>query len=942
MTRRRVVVVLLVLAGIALAIQIAIGQIDVSAQKALVESRLSEAFGLEVRIEGEFELAAFPRPRLRVTELRVANLPGSPSPHLLEVGELSFGFELFPLFSGLLELERVSVRDVTVHIEPDAAGRIDLEHHLPSLAELPEPETDARLRVELDSLEVSELRVFYRDPASGDVHAAVLERFTLESPDPGEPLSLHLRGSAEGGSFDLSGRLGPLAQLLEGKEPYPVRIAGRIFEARLQIDGRIGNPTELSGVDLTIDVALPELANLAAYWADELPDLGPASFHGRLHDDGGVLGVDGLRLAAQGGSIRGELTGAIQDLREFRGVDLELELVADDLRRLGALAGHRAPPGSRGRLRATLSDRGQPLSIDGECELRTSDGSIVLEARGRHVDLSRIEGVDLALQLTARDLSILGETLGIAAPLPAIGPIAASGRLHARSGALGLEEIAVEIGRPEEIHARVQGSVRQLRELRGIQLRAKVGVPDTQQLAPYLKRDLPPLGALSGSVEFSDSDGTLGIESVEVHARGGAFSLELSGAFDDLREIDEIDVSAELRADDLAALGRLFDVSLPPIGPVEFSGRVKGDDEELTASGRVRIDRTEVSGRGLARFADGRPYIEATLHSPHVHLDDLGIHPETDTSEVRSRATARAREADPLEQLRAVDLELALKLDRVSGEAGLDVRDAELRVTLRDGELRLYLTDSPGTALVALLVDARTPEPSFKLKASANGIDIAKLAAQVNADTESAGNLQARIELRSTGATWDAVRAGLEGQIWIRIHDWAVAGRASREFMRSMRLAFLPSSKPPPLQTFGCFVAEAKVEAGVAKLEKLIFDGGNAIVTGSGTVDLARDTLDLRLVPTVRDPALLSISPTVDVSGPLADPVFKPVHRTLATSAARALISGALKPAGALLRPLTRQEEKDPVACEEPPPSVTARSMDYLRSFGGTAIRFGR
>jgi hypothetical protein len=160
--------------------------------------------------------------------------------------------------------------------------------------------------------------------------------------------------------------------------------------------------------------------------------------------------------------------------------------------------------------------------------------------------------------------------------------------------------------------------------------------------------------------------------------------------------------------------------------------------------------------------------------------------------------------------------------------------------------------------------------------------------------------------------------------------------------MRSMRLAFLPSSKPPPLQTFGCFVAEAKVEAGVAKLEKLIFDGGNAIVTGSGTVDLARGTLDLRLVPTVRDPALLSISPTVDVSGPLADPEFKPVHRTLATSAARALISGALKPAGALLRPLTRQEEKDPVACDEPPPSVSARSMDYLRSFGGTAIRFGR
>ena len=204
MTRRRIIVVLLLLVGIALAIQAAVGQLDVSAQKALVESRLSEAFGLEVRIEGEFELAAFPRPHLRVGELRVANLPGSPSPHLLEVGELSFGFELVPLLWGLLELERVSVRDATVHIEPDAAGRIDMHHELPSLAELPEPETDARLRVELDTLEVSGLRVFYRDPASGDVHAAVLEQFTLESPDPGEPLSFHLRGSTTTGAYSAS------------------------------------------------------------------------------------------------------------------------------------------------------------------------------------------------------------------------------------------------------------------------------------------------------------------------------------------------------------------------------------------------------------------------------------------------------------------------------------------------------------------------------------------------------------------------------------------------------------------------------------------------------------------------------------------------------------------------------------------------------------------
>lgn len=155
-----------------------------------------------------------------------------------------------------------------------------------------------------------------------------------------------------------------------------------------------------------------------------------------------------------------------------------------------------------------------------------------------------------------------------------------------------------------------------------------------------------------------------------------------------------------------------------------------------------------------------------------------------------------------------------------------------------------------------------------------------------------------------------------------------------------MTLAFIRGAAPPAVQKIGCFVVAARVKDGVADVDKLILDARTVVVTGSGRADLARDAWDLRLVPTVRDPALLSISPTVDVTGPLANPQFTPVHRTLATSAARAFVGRALQPAAALLHPLNRADEQEPVACEEPPPSISRRSLDYLRNFTGSALRF--
>ena len=88
------------------------------------------------------------------------------------------------------------------------------------------------------------------------------------------------------------------------------------------------------------------------------------------------------------------------------------------------------------------------------------------------------------------------------------------------------------------------------------------------------------------------------------------------------------------------------------------------------------------------------------------------------------------------------------------------------------------------------------------------------------------------------------------------------------------------------------------------------------IVTGTGTIDFRNDAFDLVLEPKSLEPGILSVSATVRVKGPLADPVLKPALGSVAGHVARGLAENLFRPAQALLAPF-RSENALPTLCEQ-------------------------
>ncbi|MCZ6712539.1 MAG: hypothetical protein O7B29_01225, partial [Deltaproteobacteria bacterium] len=80
--RRFLIGAALLLVALLIGTEWVVESIALEPQRAFVERKLSRAFGLEVKLNGDLELGWLPQPHVEAAEITVANLPGRPSAYL--------------------------------------------------------------------------------------------------------------------------------------------------------------------------------------------------------------------------------------------------------------------------------------------------------------------------------------------------------------------------------------------------------------------------------------------------------------------------------------------------------------------------------------------------------------------------------------------------------------------------------------------------------------------------------------------------------------------------------------------------------------------------------------------------------------------------------------------------------------------------------------------
>jgi hypothetical protein len=112
-----------------------------------------------------------------------------------------------------------------------------------------------------------------------------------------------------------------------------------------------------------------------------------------------------------------------------------------------------------------------------------------------------------------------------------------------------------------------------------------------------------------------------------------------------------------------------------------------------------------------------------------------------------------------------------------------------------------------------------------------------------------------------------------------------------------------------------CLVSRFEVQDGVMTTRALVLETSDSTVTGSGTIDLGQETLDLTLLAHPKDASVLTASTPVTLTGTFRDPTIDIVSEELAEKGLAALALGVVLPVIGAVLPFIETGEAEGVNC---------------------------
>jgi AsmA protein len=248
----------------------------------------------------------------------------------------------------------------------------------------------------------------------------------------------------------------------------------------------------------------------------------------------------------------------------------------------------------------------------------------------------------------------------------------------------------------------------------------------------------------------------------------------------------------------------------------------------------------------------------------------------------------------PVEMLRKLNARGQLSV----GEAifaGIKFTKLRLGVNAREGKVRFYPSEASmygGQYRGDIAIDATGNVARVTLDEHVTGVNFAPLFKDMFETQRVSGKGSANIKLAGSGRTTDDVMKTLDGTVDFKVADGALEGsdlwyeiRRARALLKQQAIPERPSG--PPRTPFTALTGTGTMNDGVMKNDDLNVAMQYLKVTGQGTVDLPKNSLDYRLVAAVlkipREGAdatqmqdMVDAQIPVKVSGALTDPKVRP------------------------------------------------------------------
>jgi AsmA protein len=223
--------------------------------------------------------------------------------------------------------------------------------------------------------------------------------------------------------------------------------------------------------------------------------------------------------------------------------------------------------------------------------------------------------------------------------------------------------------------------------------------------------------------------------------------------------------------------------------------------------------------------------------------------------------------------LRNADADLTLSAALVTA-GGESIRDVSAHLTLAGGKAALNpfrFAAKTGALVGGASLDASADQPPVAIDLRANAFPSSVLAAWAGVPGGASGAVQLDVQLSGAGQNPQALAATLEGHAGLSMVDGEVDGALIESLLGDVLLAAGAPALEVGTTAVRCLALRADFAHGVATMRALSADTSRLSLDGTGDIDLASETLDLHLRPSLHA-SVIAVSAPVSLTGPMAAP----------------------------------------------------------------------
>ena len=367
--------------------------------------------------------------------------------------------------------------------------------------------------------------------------------------------------------------------------------------------------------------------------------------------------------------------------------------------------------------------------------------------------------------------------------------------------------------------------------------------------------------------------------------------------------------------------------------PVSFSADVEGGAEQASLNNAsLTVAGTSIGG-DLMLDMRAKPKLTGALTSPAFDVTPF----LKGDGGGGSDGPLFSKDPLPLDALTVADADLSLTLDELR-YGKLTLTSLKLPVKIDSGKLTAPLTAAYRGTPIKLALNADGAKGSLGIDANASNFDLGKLLADLDLSTMLNARADFGAKLNGQGKSLHAIASSLGGQTNLVIGKGTINSRAFAIVSDDLVNVLIPNGESGDTAQLVCAISRFDFSGGVGTASALALETDSLITTGSGTVNLGAERIDLLFKPKPKEASLVSLAFPVRLSGPLTSPTAG-LDRTgvvtgVATAVGGVALTGGL---GALLPLMSTGSESVAAGGECGAAAAAASSGGVAGTVGGAA-----